>query len=297
MHDSRGPALPPTGAAHGGASLIKDQAACAFRAFAVHRLRAEGIGSPHTGLDAIERGTLVHRVLASVWERLERKDALDAIDGAELEALLAGAADDAIGRKRRDRPTTLGGRFAAIERNRLVRLARAWLDHERGRSGFTVLATEGQRAAGLGTLKLSLRLDRIDQLASGERVVIDYKTGRAAVPSMLGERPDEPQLPLYLTVAEPDAAAVAFAQVRAGDMRFVGLGRAAGLLPGTKTPPVSWDEQRAEWRAELERLAGEFAAGNAEVDPKRPAHTCRLCDLQPLCRIHERAEGAAEEGE
>ena len=60
---------------------------------------------------------------------------------------------------------------------------------------------------------------------------------------------------------------------------------------------MSWDEQRAEWRAELERLAGEFAAGNAEVDPKRPAHTCRLCDLQPLCRIHERAEGAAEEGE
>jgi len=297
MHDSRAPALPPTEAAHGGASLIKDQAACAFRAFAVHRLRAEGIGSPHTGLDAIERGTLVHRVLASVWERLERKDALDAIDGAELEALLAAAADDAIGRKKRDRPTTLSGRFAAIERDRLVRLARAWLDHERRRSGFAVLATEGQRAAGLGTLKLSLRLDRIDQLASGERVVIDYKTGRAAVPSLLGERPDEPQLPLYLTVAEPDAAAVAFAQVRAGDMRFVGLGRAAGLLPGTKTPPVSWDEQRAEWRAALERLAGDFAAGNAEVDPKRPAHTCRLCDLQPLCRIHERAEGAAEEGE
>ena len=297
IDDDRAPVLPPTLATHGGASLIKDQAACAFRAFAVHRLRAEGIGSPHTGLDAIERGTLVHSVLASVWKRLEHKDALDAIDGAELEALLAAAADDAIGRKQRDRPTTLSGRFAAIERDRLVRLARAWLDHERRRSGFAVLATEVQRAAGLGALKLSLRLDRVDRLASGERVVIDYKTGRAAVPSLLGERPDEPQLPLYLTVAEPDAAAVAFAQVRAGDMKFVGLGRAAGLLPGTKTPPVSWDEQRVLWRAELERLAGEFAAGNAEVDPKRPAHTCRLCDLQPLCRIYERAEGAAEEGE
>jgi ATP-dependent helicase/nuclease subunit B len=263
----------------------------------VHRLRAEGIDLPHTGLDAIERGTLVHRVLASVWERLKHKDALDAIDGAGLEALLAAAADDAIGRKKRDRPTTLSGRFAAIERDRLVRLARAWLDHERGRSGFTVLATEGQRAAALGTLKLSLRLDRVDQLASGERVVVDYKTGRATVPSMLGERPDEPQLPLYLTVAEPDAAAVAFAQVRAGDMKFVGLARESGLLPGAKAPAVSWDAQRGVWRAELERLAGEFAAGNAAVDPKRPGQTCRLCDLQPLCRIHERTEGAAEEGE
>jgi RecB family exonuclease len=160
-----------------------------------------------------------------------------------------------------------------------------------------VLATEGQREAGLGVLKLSLRLDRVDQLASGERVVIDYKTGRAAVPSMLGERPDEPQLPLYLTVAEQDAAAVAFAQVRAGDMKFVGLAREAGLVPGTKAPVAGWEAQRTAWRAELERLAGEFAAGIAAVDPKRLAHTCRLCDLHSLCRIHERTEGAAEEGE
>ena len=68
IHDCQAPPLPPTEAAHGGAALIKDQAACAFRAFAAHRLRAEGVGAPHTGLDAIERGTLVHRVLASVWQ-------------------------------------------------------------------------------------------------------------------------------------------------------------------------------------------------------------------------------------
>jgi probable DNA repair protein len=295
--DYRAPALPLAAAAHGGVSLIKDQAACPFRAFAAHRLRAEGIGAPHTGLDAVERGTLVHRVLASAWERLGTKDALGAIDGAALEALLAAAADDAIGRKKRDRPTTLSGRFAAIERDRLVRLAGEWLKLERGRSGFSVLATEGQREAGLGVLKLSLRLDRVDQLASGERVVIDYKTGRAAVPSMLGERPDEPQLPLYLTVAEQDAAAVAFAQVRAGDMKFVGLAREAGLVPGTKAPVAGWEAQRTAWRAELERLAGEFAAGIAAVDPKRLEHTCRLCDLHSLCRIHERTARASEGGE
>ena len=160
-----------------------------------------------------------------------------------------------------------------------------------------MLATEGQCAAALGTLRLSLRLDRVDLLATGERIVIDYKTGRAVIPSLLGDRPDEPQLPLYLTVAEPDAAAVAFAQVRAGDVRFVGLARKAGLLPGTKPPVVGWDEQRAAWRVELERLAGAFAAGNADVDPKRLGETCRLCTLQPLCRIHERAAGVAEEGE
>jgi probable DNA repair protein len=297
LPDARAPALAPTDAAHGGASLLKDQAACPFRAFAVHRLAADAIEAPHTGLDARERGTLVHRVLASIWSSLKGKQGLDAIGAADLEALFTAAAEDAIARKRRDRPTTLGGRFAAIERARLVRLARAWLDHESGRSDFTVLATEDKRAAALGAVNLSLRLDRVDETDSGDRIVIDYKTGRATVPSMLGARPDEPQLPLYVTVAEPDAAAVAFAQVRAGEMKFVGLARAAGVLPGAKPAAPGWDEQRAFWRAELERLAGEFAAGNAAVDPKKPPHTCRNCGVQPLCRIGERSASIPEDRE
>jgi probable DNA repair protein len=278
----------PAAAARAGTGLLKDEAACPFRAFAVHRLRAAGLESPHAGLDAIERGTLVHRVLAGAWERLGSKAALDALDARALEAMLDTVADEAIRRKQRERPTTFGGRFAAVERRRLVRLAREWLDAERKRSGFAVLATEAQRTATLGMLDLRLRLDRLDLLDSGERVVIDYKTGRATVVSLLGPRPDEPQLPLYLTVAEPEACAVAFAQVRAGDMRFAGLASATGLVPGAEVPEAGWAGQQAAWRIELERLAEEFAAGGAAVDPKRPGETCRLCDLQPLCRIRER---------
>jgi probable DNA repair protein len=278
----------PAAAARAGAGLLRDEAACPFRAFAVHRLRAAGLESPHAGLDALERGTLVHRVLASVWERLGSKAALDALEAPALDALLVAAADEAIRRKQRERPTTLGARFAAVERRRLVKLAGEWLDAEQGRRGFTVLATEAQRVATLGVLDLRLRLDRIDRLDCGERVVIDYKTGRATVASLLGPRPDEPQLPLYLTVAEPDAAAVALAQVRAGEMKFAGLAAAPGLVPGADVPEAGWAGQQATWRAELERLADEFAAGGAAVDPKRPGETCRLCDLQPLCRIRER---------
>ena len=31
-------------------------------------------------------------------------------------------------------------------------------------------------------------------------------------------------------------------------------------------------------------------AGDARVDPKRALQTCRQCDLQPLCRVHERLD-------
>jgi probable DNA repair protein len=293
--DARAPGFAADQPARGGARLIKNQAACPFRAFAVHRLGAESIESPHAGLDARERGVLLHRMLAAVWSGLRTKQALQALTGAALEALLARAADETIDGERHRRPATLSGRFADIERARLVRLAKGWLDHERARNDFTVLEVEGRRTVAVGPLTLELRLDRVDETADGARIVIDYKTGQTSLRSIFPPRPDEPQLPLYVIGAEPGATAAAFAQVSADGMRFVGLAREAGALPGVKTPgdaggQPGWAEQVASWRAELERLAGEFASGHAAVDPKQRPQTCRECDLQPLCRVHERDE-------
>ncbi|HEV2007382.1 MAG TPA: hypothetical protein VGQ88_01525, partial [Burkholderiales bacterium] len=65
--DSMAPPLDTTLAIGGGTAVIRDHAACPFRAFALHRLGVEHLGTPHSGLDASERGELVHRVLAQVW--------------------------------------------------------------------------------------------------------------------------------------------------------------------------------------------------------------------------------------
>ena len=254
----------------------------------------------------------MHRVLAQVWPQLKTKSALDAIGGADLEALLERAAEEAIARIRRDRPTTLSGRFAEIEKQRLNRLAHAWLDQEKKRGSFTVIATEDKRRVEIGGLAFNARLDRVDELDDGRRIVIDYKTSAPAASAMLGERPDEPQLPLYLVTGEPDAAALAFAQVKAGDMRFAALARDGDLLPGVKAYSESryrdrhgsWQEAVAAWRADLARIAASFAGGDAEVDPKEHPGTCRYCDIKPFCRIHERLDlpvsldegGAGEEG-
>ncbi len=296
IEDHKAPALDTAVAVSAGTAAIKDHAACPFRAFALHRLDAQGIETPHTGLDALERGTLVHRVLAQAWSQLKSKDALDAISAADLETLLRKAAEEAVARIRRDRPTTLSGRFAEIEKQRLVRLARAWLDEERRRDSFTVIATEDKRRIEIGGFEFNARLDRVDQVQDGRRIVIDYKTGAVSVGAWLGERPEEPQLPLYLVAAEPDAAAVAFAQVKAGEMRFAALARDADLLPDARILPdnrlkraePSWDQQIDAWRDGLARIAAGFAGGAAEVQPKQYPHTCRYCDVKPFCRIHER---------
>jgi len=301
--DTQAPALGAAALVGGGTMVIRDQAACPFRAFARHRVGGEGLKSPHAGLDAMERGTLAHRVLAHAWSQLKTRSALDAIADADLDALLARAAEDAVARIRRERPTVLSGRFAGIERRRLARLAREWLEQEKQRGGFTVLATEDKRRIEIGGLTLNARLDRIDETDDGRRIVIDYKTGKASPGTMLGERPDEPQLPLYVIGTEPDAAAVAFALVKAGEMSFSALARDEDLLPDTKAFSESryrdrhgsWQEVVAAWRADLARISAGFVAGDAAVDPKQYPNTCRYCDVKPFCRIYERLENAIEE--
>ena len=301
--DSAAPPVDCTAVMSGGTAVIRDHAACPFRAFALHRLDAASPGAPHTGLDAMERGTLVHRVLAQVWADLKTSGALDAIATTDLAVILKNAAEEAVARVKRDRPTTLAGRFAEIEKARLVRLVLAWLEHEKQRGGFTVIATEDRRHIEIGGLAFNARLDRVDEIAGGARIVIDYKTGAPSAAAMLGERPDEPQLPLYLVAAEPAAAAVAFAQVRAGDMKFAALARDADLLPGIKAfaesryreHGASWEDLVAAWRRELTRIAADFAAGNARVDPKRYPQTCRFCEVKPFCRIYERLGNTLDE--
>jgi len=138
----------------------------------------------------------------------------------------------------------------------------------------------------------------MDKLEDGSRVILDYKTGRkAGVGSWIGERPDEPQLPLYtVSAGRDDVAAVAFVQLHAQDVLFKGLSRDKGVLPGIQTLGEnrsatqdwsSWQEMLEGWRLMLENLAREYLDGRADVSPKDYPQTCRECDLGPLCRVKE----------
>ena len=316
IEDGRAPALPEGSTSAGGTGVFRDQAACPFRAFAIHRLGARGLDAV-SAFNASDRGTLVHALLAKVWKELKSSAALAAVSPRDLQSLVEAAADVAINSLRSHRPEALAGRLGQLERARLVRLAFEWLALEKQRPPFEIAALESRQAISLGGLTVNARLDRMDRLleaSQGGWVVLDYKTGSAAPGGWLGERPDDPQLPLYAVGAAPSAGArsgvvaLAFAQVRTGHMEFRGIGSASDLLPGV----VSINEQRAQaarlyenwnevlqgFRHELESIAREFVAGEARVAPKHDVPTCRYCELHALCRISER-EGfaaAAEDG-
>ena len=298
----------------GGSRVFAHQAACPFRAFAEHRLAARPLERLQVGLGPMRSGTLMHRALELLWRELRTQQALLALDGEQLRELVQCCAGAALETQRRQNPATLAERYAHIEAGRLQDKILAWLEVERRRSPFRVVGFEEQMEFTAGGVQVNLKLDRIDQLEDGARVVLDYKTGKVRPSAWFGERPDDPQLPLYgvaaATAGEADTdagmvAAVAFAQIRPEAVGFSGVVRGEGVLPDlpgnrkgeVKDAADDWPRILQDWSAMLEDLGGEFAAGTAAVDPKNGLATCQgtYCELAALCRIHERPAATGDE--
>jgi ATP-dependent helicase/nuclease subunit B len=290
----------PTSDVHGGAALLKLQAACGFLAFAQLRLNASEPDDSGLGLDAAEGGSLLHAVLQQFWTAITTRDELAALSKEERSELLHYSIDKALADESLHPLSGWDNAYLALLRERLHRLLLPWLEEELKRSPFTVVATEHKETIDVGPLTLTVRIDRIDQVANGT-VLVDYKTGAVANANQWkGDRPNEPQLPLYTFLLEPDELqAIAFARLRAGDeMKYAGLQTEKGIFSNTRARDVEdLTVRQEEWRNVLTALAEDFAAGRADVRPKSYAINCAHCAQRLLCRLDPATLTPASESE
>ena len=293
---------PPEQGLHGGADLLKAQAACGFRAFAEKRLFSGEVRERELGLNAMERGSVIHGAMESFWGEVKTQDALRRLSRDERGAELGRAVDEALGRYAAGAGEGWARAYLDTERTRLMRLLGQWLEFEASRSAFVVnQLEESLRDVQIGPLRLSVRVDRVDvQMVDGEpmgEVLLDYKTGAVRPADWLGERPDEPQLPLYAVLRESAGdgsqplAGVAFVTLRPGEgMKMAGFVAQDGVLPkGTKGSKMEAGDLAAQverWRGVLEELARQFYEGEAAVTPKQYPTTCRYCEQRLLCRLN-----------
>lgn len=288
--------------ASGGTSILADQSACPFRAFAHHRLKAKGISNVDIGLDPATRGSLVHEVMHDVWKRIGASEVIKEMASSKLESLINAMAAGAIRKHAKMKPETFTPEFRRLETRRLASLVSRWMSIEKARPEFTIDELEKRHDVNFYGLNLRMRIDRVDELPDGGQVLIDYKTGEISVNKWEGDRPEEPQLPLYAVTLKNDIKAVAFAGLKKGRLGYAGIGETADLIEGVKSAGESgeeWQAQLREWEKVLRDLAEEYVQGNAIVSPTESA--CRYCDLHSLCRIHERewmmTEGEEQGGE
>ena len=287
---------PPDRVLSGGASILQAQAACGFKAFAEKRLFASPLESGSLGLDARERGSLIHDVLERFWAQVETQSALKRMVTSDRDELLAHCIDAAVDECYPHPGPGWPLAYLDAERQRLLTLLRRWLDYEANqRPPFAVKSREQVlEDVKIGPLHLNIRVDRVDSVGEDNatqlnpEIILDYKTGVAKPADWLGDRPDEPQLPLYAVVSgAPNLAGVAFATLRPGkEMGLNGYASQPGILPKpAKLKTASLAAQVDEWRATLTALAESFHAGRATVAPKHYPNTCKYCDQRVLCRL------------
>jgi probable DNA repair protein len=298
------PAFTPHEVVKGGARLLELQAACPFRAAVELRLGGVELEHPAAGIAATERGKLAHAVLQAFWDEVREQPALLAMDAAQRVALVHAHVQSVLA-PLRAAADEVGARLLDLEERWLAARVLELLQQDAQRAPFTVEWVEEPRVVDVGGVQTRIVLDRVDRLADGTFAVIDYKTGANAQPAAwMGERPELPQLPLYVrAIGQDQVSAVAFGVVCTGNTEYRGFARDGAVFPqlkpfdAAKAPfqdYANWGDLLDTWNRRLESLAREHAQGDARLAPN-PTKACRYCHLAGVCRSAQ-ALLAPEEG-
>ena len=280
VHDHSGSPVRGT-VTRGGTSLIRDQAQCPFRAWAIHRLGLGETREPQNFPDALARGILIHDALHALY---------DGSQGPMAEARIEAAASRAVNSHLQQAPEL----YRRNERRRLRRMLGAWAEYDAGRPEFSIVGLERKAELTLPGFLLNLRIDRIDlEPGTGARLVIDYKTGPVSARGLLAERLTEPQLPMYV-LGDPGVRAALYARVGSDGVALSGVASEEIDLGAARVHRLSrkdWHTLTQAWRARIEFLAREFREGHAAVSPAS-ASVCNHCHLASFCRIRASTPGS-----
>lgn len=244
------------------------------------------VHDPDRWLDALERGSLLHRIFERAGRQFrQRQDALDAATvRSELLEIVRVAAEEW-----RDQVPAPGESVYQAELEELRQAALAWLDMARADHrqphaprwahfeqwlegpGITYPLADGRR------LSIRALVDRIDEYPDGRLLVVDYKTG-----GFENYGPDARKGPLrggrHLQPALYAAAASAAHRGKPAEFEY-------------HFPTARGQGERIRHHGDLLRAAEPVIAGLLEhlatgaYIPTTDPDDCRHCDFQAICRV------------
>jgi probable DNA repair protein len=296
LPDNRGPILQDGAVTRGGLDVLDTQARNPQWAFVRHRLGARELGAYADLTSVNARGQFLHKALEHIWGELSSQDALhEAMGDGRLSEVL----DDAIEKAAKSELGLYPHALRTLECDRAAVVLAAWLDAEAQRLPFVVERLEETLEWHHGALALKVRLDRMDRLADGLGVIVDYKTGSTA-PKPESDwsrvRPINLQLPFYASVLaeeNPDAAiaGLMLAQIHARRISAHGLADTdigmAGIVAAADSSAFdgrNWQQILHTWGEAIRLLATEYGEGWAANAVLR-ADDLKYCDALPFLRL------------
>ena len=254
------------------ASAYADLRACPYRYFGLRSLGLSDAEELDGSLDKRDFGNWLHLVLKIFHETLtlEEKPLNAGVESWFL-ATINVAAEQATHTLRLDAIafTPFAAAWPRVRDGYLQ-----WLGKHLA-SGAHFSAAESWQELPLGTVKLVGKIDRIDTLANGQRLVIDYKTESLdATKRRLNEPLDDTQLAFYAALLPDDELAAAYLNVGEG------VGDKAGTVMVTMPDIGELRDALVEGiRHDMDRIG----AGDA-LPALGEGSACEYCAARGLCR-------------
>jgi probable DNA repair protein len=300
--DNQGPALLPQERIRGGVQVLDDHARNPLWAFVKYRLHARQLTDYAEPGESNARGIFLHGVMERVWRHLQSQDKLhESVEQGRVSAIVRLCADEAAQLALSD----YSERLRQLEVTRACTVVEQWLEVEQKRPPFSVYELERRHVWQYKHLELGMQIDRIDQLADGRWLVIDYKSGNGSVDprsSWTRSRPVDLQLPLYAAVLQQEyaqsqaesVAALVLAKLHARGNETRGLADIE-CFPGVaavekwtwpEATDKTWEQVLVDWRRAISMLADEFVSGVAD-NRVWSEQDLQYCDVKPFLRRFE----------
>ena len=246
----------------GGAYTVQRQVSEPFAAFVYGRLGVRRPEAIETGIAPSVRGNIIHNALHTLFADRPSQADIRTWEATNLEQRLGSAIDSALADHLRHADKT-HQRLLSLERTRLTRLMRSFVAEEVARPEFAVAEVEQSIDFEAFGVRLGLRVDRIDRLADGSVLVIDYKTG---MPRNLLNRDGDPldlQLVVYADALQETVGGLALINIDSRSINYKGTG---GSVEWDAARRDQWSERLQAWRDEVHEALREIAAGDGRIN-------------------------------
>jgi len=276
------PAVQPDEDVSGGAYTVQRQATEPFSAFAHGRLRVKELETVATGLSPSQRGSLIHKVLHTLFLERPSQDEIRQWTAPIRKERISKAVDSSL-REFLWHADPVLGRILAIERVRLYALVDTFIEEELKRSTFFIDEVEQEIEFEQSSVRLKIRIDRIDRLSDGSFLIADYKTGQPSVFLNRNGDPHDLQLVVYTCALEKTIGGLILINIDSRSISYSGAA-ASG----------EWDAKRADqwivrlnaWQERVAMAMQQIAKGDARINLNLPRDKTRPLNI--LSRFEER---------
>jgi probable DNA repair protein len=263
----------------GGAYTVQRHFTEPFSAFASGRLGIRVPDPISTGLSASMRGNIIHNALHNLLSGKPSQQVIGNWTADEIARRIGSAVDAALAAHIANADLVLR-RIIGIERGRLIQLLRDFIREEAKRPEFSVADIERKADYEMFGIRLGLRIDRIDRLADGRLLVIDYKTGSPKTFLNKDRELKDLQLVLYADALGDDIGGLAFINIDAREIGYKGAGGG-----WNEAEEEGWDDTLRSWRAVVHATLESLAAGDARINVLQSASEGRSLNI--LSRLEE----------